>query len=122
MNSSLDKTDRMASENPASADGNVPTGSKMTTLCIKKGASVDVLKTHDPIEFGDDVKTTTQLRTILVGKGVMVEGDQFVGKDGSLLKRDLEGSTQWSDLVAEEVFQVVSAGIMSEPTRTNLHF
>ena len=75
----------------------------MTTLSIKKGTSVDDLKTHGPVEFGDDVKTTAQLRTILVEKKVMAESDQFVGKDGSLLKRDVEGSTQWSDLVAEEV-------------------
>lgn len=75
----------------------------MTTLSIKKGTSVDALKTHGPVEFGDDVKTTAQLRTILVEKKVMAESDQFVSKDGSLLKQDVEGSTQWSDLVAEEV-------------------
>jgi hypothetical protein len=75
----------------------------MTTLSIKKGASVDALKAHDPVEFGDDVKTTAQLRTILVEKKVMAESDQFVGKDSSPLKRDVEGSTQWSDLLAEEV-------------------
>jgi hypothetical protein len=79
----------------------------MTTLSIKKGSSVDVLKSHGPVEFDDDVKTTAQLRTILVDKGVMVESDQFVGKDGSLLKRDVEGSTQWPDLVAEDVCRVV---------------
>lgn len=42
-----------------------------------------------------------------VDKGAMVESDQFMGKDGSLLKRDSEGSTQWLDLAAEEVFQVM---------------
>ena len=97
----------MASENSSSADGSAPTGNKPTTVCIKKGISVDVLKTHGPAEFGDDVKTAAQLRATLVGKGIMVESDKFLGKDGSLLKQDSEGSTQWSDIVAEEVFRVV---------------
>jgi len=79
----------------------------MTRLSINKGSSVDVLKSHSLVEFGDDITTTAQLRTILIDKGVLVESDQFVGKDGSLLKRDVEGSTQWPDLVVEDVCRVV---------------
>jgi hypothetical protein len=79
----------------------------MTTLSIKKGSSIDILKPHGPVEFDDDVKTTAQLRTILMDKGLMVQIDQFVGKDDSLLNRDVEASIQWLDLIAEDVCRLV---------------
>jgi hypothetical protein len=91
----------MASENPASAERT--NLQQNTTLLVKKGTSMDVLKTLGPAEFGDNVKTAAQLRAILVDKGVMVESDQFMIEDGSLLKREEESSMQWSGVVAEEV-------------------
>jgi hypothetical protein len=36
---------------------------------------------------------------VIVDKKVMEVSDQFVGKVSSLLKGDVEGSIQWSDLV-----------------------
>jgi hypothetical protein len=94
----------MTAENPASPEG--PTnGQQNTRLLIKKGASVDVLKTHDPVEFGDDVKTAAQLRAILTSKGLMMESDQFMVEDGSFLERGEEGSMQRSGVVADEVFK-----------------
>ncbi|KIM84794.1 hypothetical protein PILCRDRAFT_369386 [Piloderma croceum F 1598] len=86
----------------------------MTTLSIKKGSSVDILKPYGPVEFGDDVKTTAQLRTILTDKEVMGESDQFVDKDGSLLKRDVEASTQWPDLVAEDAIRIICSDPVDE--------
>jgi hypothetical protein len=101
-------TDAMASETSASPDKSAPTQSKNAPLCIKKGTSADALETLDPIDIGDDVKTATQLRTLLVGKGLMVESDQFLGKDDSFLKHDSEDSTQWSDLATEKAFAIIT--------------
>ena len=91
----------MTAENPTSAKSTTD-GQQNATLLIKKGTSVD-LKTHD---LGDDVKTAAQLRAILMSKGVMVESDQFMGEDGSLLKQEEEGSMQRSGVVADEVFNL----------------
>jgi hypothetical protein len=93
----------MADDSPSTND-NPPISNTLTTLHIKVGTSVDALNSRDPVDLNDDVKTATQLRNILVSKGTMSEGDQFLAKDDSPLNKDLEGSTQWSELVAEEVF------------------
>jgi hypothetical protein len=107
----------MTAENPPSSE-NASNGKQNTTLVIKKGTSIDVLKPRDLVEVGDDVKTVAQLRAFLVGKGITVESDQFTVKDGSLLKREEEGSTQWSGIVAEDVCCVSWHNALGKPALT----
>ena len=91
----------MTAESPSPADRT--NGQQNATFLIKKGTSLDVLKSCGPVELGDDVKTAAQLRALLVSKGETLENDQIVVQDGSPLKQEEEGSVQWSGIVADEV-------------------